>query len=76
MLPAAANPFFQAEFCVDGAELPAAFAVLVVISGDGELKSEHGTVQLRTGSTVLIPYGAGPTSLHGSVQAVRCLPPD
>ena len=36
----------------------------------------NGTTPLRTGSTVLIPYGAGPTSVHGPVRAVRCLPPD
>lgn len=76
MLPDAADPFFRAESCTDGAELPAAFAVLVVISGEGELKSEHGSTPLRTGATVLIPYGAGPSRLRGSVQAVRCLPPD
>ena len=75
VLPAAADPFFVAELCENGAELEPAFAVLVVISGAGELAAADGATPLRTGSTVVIPYAAGPTQLHGELRAIRCLPP-
>jgi len=75
VLPAAAEAFFVAELCADGAELEPAFAVLVVISGAGKLTAADGMTPLRAGSTVVIPYAAGPTQLHGQLQAIRCLPP-
>ncbi|WP_218005792.1 class I mannose-6-phosphate isomerase [Actinomadura hibisca] len=76
VLPESADPFFRAELAGPGAELSAGFAVLVVLRGAGELR--HGTqrVELRAGQTVLVPYGAGDTTLHGSdLEVLRCLPP-
>ena len=75
VLPATAEAFFVAELCEDGAELEPAFAVLVVISGAGKLMAADGMTPLRAGSTVVIPYAAGSTQLHGQLQAIRCLPP-
>ena len=77
LLPAAGDPFFVAER-VDtrvSRHLSPSYAVLVVTGGQGQLAFEGGgSVAVRRGSTVLIPYGAGPAVLTGAVQGVRCLP--
>jgi mannose-6-phosphate isomerase len=79
LLPATADPYFRAERlrpALGTVELEPSFAVLVVIDGEGELRTEHGdALALRRGSTVLVPYGAGRTTVEGDVDAIRCLPP-
>jgi len=51
------------------------FAVLIVLTGAGDLDTAAGRLPLRRGSVVLVPYAAGPTSLTGTLTAVRCLLP-
>ena len=51
------------------------YGVLVVTAGDGHLATEAGaSVPVARGSTVLIPHAAGPVTLTGAVEGVRCLP--
>ena len=77
LLPPRADPFFRAER-VD-VSAPAAFepgyAILVVVSGDGRLSYPAGSLEVRRGSSVLVPYGVGPTTVEGNLQALRCRPP-
>jgi mannose-6-phosphate isomerase len=77
LLPAAADPFFVAER-VDtrvSAHLSQSYGVLVVTEGQGQLTAGGGAaVPVRRGSTVLIPYAAGPVTLTGALAGVRCLP--
>ncbi len=76
LLPAAADPYFRAERVRGGGELGPSFAVLVVTGGEGALRSSDGDeLELRRGTTALVPYGAGATTLTGDVEALRCLPP-
>ena len=76
LLPAAAEPYFRAERVRGGAELEPSFAVLVVHRGEGTLRTEHGDeLPLRRGTTALVPYAAGRTTIEGDVEAIRCLPP-
>ena len=51
------------------------YAILVVVSGRGQLACPSGTLAVRRGSTVLAPYGAGLTTLEGDLRALRCRPP-
>ena len=77
LLPEAADPYFRAErLDLDGsASFPAEFAVLVVVGGDATLDSEHGDpVKVTRGSTVLVPYAAGATTVTGRLSALRCRP--
>ena len=80
LLPAAADPYFRAERVrPGGGEIRAApaYAVLVVLSGTGTLRTERGDeLELRAGTTALVPFAAGATVLAGDLEAVRCLPPD
>ena len=78
LLPAAARPFFRAERLrpAPAVSLESAFSILVVVDGDGRLNTEGGTATLSRGKSLLIPYAAGPSELTGSVDVIRCLPPD
>jgi mannose-6-phosphate isomerase len=50
------------------------YAILVVVSGEGRLAYPAGTLPVRGGFTILVPYAAGPTTFEGRFQALRCLP--
>jgi mannose-6-phosphate isomerase len=80
LLPAAADPYFRAErIRPGGAEIGSepSFAVLVVLDGEGMLRTERGDeLALRAGMTALVPFAAGATTFAGTLDAVRCLPPD
>ena len=79
VFPPEAEPYFSAQRVrPQGAavELPASFAVLVVLGGDGVLRTEHGgAVALRRGATWLVPHGAGASTFEGDLELLRCLPP-
>ena len=72
LLPSAADPWFRAERVRGGDELDAGFSVLVALSGDGEL----GEAPFGRGTALLVPFDAGPLTLSGDVEAIRCRPPD
>jgi mannose-6-phosphate isomerase len=76
LLPAAADPYFRAERVRGGGELAASFAVLLVLGGEGALHTKPGDeLELRRGTTALVPFGADATTMTGDVEAIRCLPP-
>jgi mannose-6-phosphate isomerase len=78
LFPKQAEPFFQAQEIVvtDSIDLDAQYAVLIVLDGAGTLTNSTSELEVRRGSTVLIPYSAGPATLHGALHAIRCLPGD
>jgi mannose-6-phosphate isomerase len=49
--------------------------VIVVLDGDGTLVTPGSTVPLRRGTTLLLPYGAGPAVIEGNLRAITCRPP-
>lgn len=73
----AADPFFRIERASAGQrpEIAAGFAVLVVLGGEGTLRSEAGELTLRRGATVLLPHAAGDQLLTGTLSGVVCRPP-
>jgi mannose-6-phosphate isomerase len=77
LLPSEADAFFVAER-VDtqvSRHLSQSYGVLVVTGGSGHLATEDGSsVPVGKGSTVAIPYSAGPAVLSGDLEGVRCLP--
>jgi mannose-6-phosphate isomerase len=78
LFPAEADPFFRAErLRPDPAvSLEAAFSILVVTEGSGQLETRGGSLELGRGDTVLVPFAAGPGAVRGRLEVVRCLPPD
>ncbi|HYP48487.1 MAG TPA: class I mannose-6-phosphate isomerase [Thermoleophilaceae bacterium] len=76
LLPSAADPYFRARRVRGGDELAPSFSVLLGLAGEGALRTDEGEeLELRRGSTVLVPHGAGTTRLTGDIEAIRCLPP-
>jgi mannose-6-phosphate isomerase len=78
LFPVEAEEFFQAIRARATGELalgPAGFCVLVVEQGSGRLAWSFGDVDVRAGETWVVPAGAGPLSLHGSLEAIVCKPP-
>lgn len=78
LLPTDADPFFRAERVrpEPTARLDPAFSILVALDGTGELRTEAGgTMPLRRGQTVLVPYAAGAAAVSGDLDVVRCRPP-
>jgi mannose-6-phosphate isomerase len=72
LLPAEADGFFIAERLGAG-RLGAAFSILVVTAGSGQLQSATGTpMALQRGQTVLVPFAAGECTLRGDVTVLRC----
>lgn len=69
--------FFYAERLhpAGGVELPPSFGVLIVLDGSGLVRYDGGTVDLRRGNTVVLPYAAGPARIEGAMVAVYCRPP-
>jgi len=76
LLPRAADPYFRAERVRRGDELGPSFAILLAVAGEGAVRTGAGDeLELRRGTTALVPFGAGATVLTGDVEAIRCLPP-
>ena len=51
-------------------------AVLIVTEGELTVSSERQQpLQLPRGTSALVPFGAGATTLSGRGAAIRCLPP-
>jgi len=66
LLPPAADPYFRAERMKPGHPSEPSFAILVAIAGAGTLRSERGDeLELRAGTTALVPFAAGATTLQG-----------
>jgi mannose-6-phosphate isomerase len=76
-LPAVADPYFRAQRVRAGDELEPSFAILLCVSGEGRLRTEHGDeLRLARGTTALVPHAAGVTTVAGDAVVIRCLPPD
>jgi mannose-6-phosphate isomerase len=76
LLPQRADPFFRAEL-IDGTvpvTFSAGYAILVAF-GPGELTYATGSLSVRRGTTLLVPYAAGPTTFGAGLRALRCCPP-
>jgi mannose-6-phosphate isomerase len=78
LFPQAADAYFRAErISLDAASirLDPSFAILVVLEGSGTLTTADDGLDVTAGMSVLVPFGAGPAQLAGSLSAVRCMPP-
>jgi mannose-6-phosphate isomerase len=73
-----ADRYFRAERVRPPPVVPLepGFSILVVLDGAGRLETERGgTLDVRRGETLLVPWAAGAGRLGGAVEAVRCMPP-
>jgi mannose-6-phosphate isomerase len=71
-----ATPFFRADRLHGTVDLDPSFGVLIVLSGSGSLRCQDGSqLELRRGTTAVVPHSAGRSSLEGDLTAVHCRPP-
>ena len=78
LFPEEADPFFRAERIRPrgAAPLPTGLSILVVTAGAGTLEWGDRRMDVGRGDTVLIPFATGDCLLKGSLEALRCMPPD
>jgi mannose-6-phosphate isomerase len=75
VLPAEAAPYFRMELLAAGADVPAGFAVAVVVAGRGGLISTHCTaLDVVAGQTLVVPAACGSWHVDGDARLLVCRP--
>ena len=75
MLPLKSDGYFRAHLAPASGDLPAGFAIVLVLDGDGEILFANAPkMSITKGDAVVIPFSAGPYSLSGA-NAIVCRPP-
>jgi mannose-6-phosphate isomerase len=75
VLPAEAAPYFRMDLLVAGADVPAGFAIGVVLTGTGVLASAQGApLDVAAGQTLVVPAAAGDWSVDGAARLLACRP--
>ena len=75
VLPGAAAPYFRVEVLSAGGEVPAGFAVAVVLARTGAVTSAHGTpLDVVAGQTLVVPAACGSWHVDGDAQLLVCRP--
>ena len=80
LLPPEADSYFRAEQLIvqenEPLQLQPQFSILIGTDGELTLGSKAGeSLRVVMGTAVVIPFGAGMTTLSGAGTAIRCLPP-
>jgi mannose-6-phosphate isomerase len=70
----AARPFFRVDLRGAGATVPAGFAALLVLSGEGALRSPAGTVPVAGGQTYAVPAAFGDWAPTGTARVLVARP--
>jgi mannose-6-phosphate isomerase len=75
VLPEEAASFFRMELLTPGADVPAGFAVAVVLCGAGRLIATHGEpIDANRGQTLVVPASCGDWRVDGDVRLLVCRP--
>lgn len=76
VLPSASDPFFRVHLARPGtaAEVPAGFAVVLVLEGSGDLGFDEGPVPVSRGDVLAVPYAAGSWQVPAGMTAIVCRP--
>ena len=75
VLPLKSDGYFRAHLAPESGELPAGFAIALVLDGSGEIAFANApAMAIAKGDAVVIPFSAGAYSLSGAT-AIICRPP-
>ena len=75
VLPLKSDGYFRAHLAPGNGDLPAGFAIVLVLEGNGEISFANAqTMAITKGDAVVIPFAAGGYSLTGA-NAIICRPP-
>ena len=73
VLPEEAAPFFRMELLTPEIDVPAGFAVAVVLSGTGVLTAMHSAaVDVNRGQTLVVPAASGDWHIDGNARLLVC----
>lgn len=73
VLPEEAAPFFRMNLLTPGVDVPAGFAVAVVLPGAGVLTALHSEpVNVQRGQTLVVPAACGDWHIDGDVRLLVC----
>ena len=77
LLPNGADPYFRAHAISSGVEIDPGFAVILVLSGSGQLQSDNrDAIDLARGEALVIPHAVGKWQLTGDLRAWVARPPE
>jgi mannose-6-phosphate isomerase len=75
VLPEEATPFFRMELLTSGVDVPAGFAIAVVLSGTGAVTgSRSRALDVTRGQTLVVPAGSGDWHVDGDARLLVCRP--
>jgi mannose-6-phosphate isomerase len=75
VLPDQAAPYFRMDLLTPGADVPAGFAVAVVLSGAGSLAAADGeSIDVKGGQTLVVPASCGDWHVDGDARLLVCRP--
>jgi mannose-6-phosphate isomerase len=75
VLPEEAAPFFRMDLLTAGVDVPAGFAVAVVVSGAGTLTGSRGSpLDVSGGQTLVVPARSGDWHVDGDARLLVCRP--
>jgi mannose-6-phosphate isomerase len=75
VLPEEAAPFFRMDLLTSGVDVPAGFAIAVVLSGSGALTGSHSRAfDVARGQTLVVPAGSGDWHVDGDARLLVCRP--
>jgi mannose-6-phosphate isomerase len=78
LLPTTAEPFFRLDLLAPGpgtsATVPAGFAAVIALDGEGAVVSASGEVDVARGDLLAVPAGFGDWSARGRVRLVVARP--
>jgi mannose-6-phosphate isomerase len=75
VLPEAADPYFRMDLLSPGADMPAGFAVAVVLSGTGRLTAAQcEPIDVNKGQTLVVPAASGDWHVEVDVRLLVCRP--
>jgi mannose-6-phosphate isomerase len=75
VLPLKSDGYFRAHLAPGSGDLPAGFAIVLVLDGSGEITfASAPAMEINKGDAVVIPFSAGAYSLTGA-NSIICRPP-
>jgi mannose-6-phosphate isomerase len=75
VLPDEAAPFFRMDLLTPGVDVPAGFAVAVVLSGGGRLTASRAEpVDVKSGQTLVVPASCGDWHIDSDLRLLVCRP--
>jgi mannose-6-phosphate isomerase len=75
VLPDEAEAFFRMDLLTSGVDMPAGFAIAVVLSGGGRFTATHAEpIDVKSGQTLVVPASCGDWHVDSDLRLLVCRP--